>query len=113
MQTAIFLVSNTLISLFITGASLWVLSKPLINILSDLCPTQTQADFWLSYTRIMLFISPLFMVLVFDGFVSSDSAIEHARVSIVSGLSGLLVAMIIIGRRILTPTSQQSEGWGS
>lgn len=109
MSTIYLFISEIFISLLLSAISLWVLSKPLINILSDLCPTQKQAEFWLAYTRLMLSISPLLLVLVVDGFVSSQDALTHVKISLMAGLAGLLIGMIIVGRRVFAPVSQQCE----
>jgi hypothetical protein len=68
---------EVIISLSMSLFILWVLEKPLINVLKDLCPTKTQADFWLAYTRIMLLITPL------------------------------LLGMLIVGKKIFEPASKQ------
>ena len=102
-------ISEIMISMALSALSLWVLSKPLINVLTDLCPTQKQAEFWLAYTRLMLSISPLLLVLVVDGFVDSNDMLTHIRISLMAGLTGLLIGMIIVGQRILAPASQQCD----
>ena len=109
MEIVYLFISEVLISLLLSALSLWVLSKPLINVLNDLCPTQKQAEFWLAYTRLMLSISPLLLVLVVDSFVSNEDVFAHIRISLMSGLAGLLIGMIIVGNRVFVPVSQQCE----
>ena len=109
MDTIYLFISEVLISLILSAMSLWVLSKPLINVLTDLCPTQKQAEFWQAYTRLMLSISPLLLVLIVDSFVASDDVLAHIRISLMAGLAGLLIGMIIVGKRIFVPVSQQCE----
>ena len=64
MNTLTIFATQIGINLLISGLSLWVLSRPLINVLDDLCPTKRQAEFWQTYTRLMLSISPLLLCLL-------------------------------------------------
>lgn len=109
MSTINLFIAEIIISLTLSAATLLVLSGPLINVLSDLCPTKKQAEFWLAYTRMMLSISPLLLVLVVDGFVSSEDTLAHVRVSLMAALAGLLFGMIIVGKRIFAPAAQQCD----
>jgi hypothetical protein len=109
MNTLYLFITELVIGLALSGISLFVLSKPLINVLTDLCPTQKQAEFWLAYTRIMLFISPLLFILIMDGFINSDQILTHIRLSLLAGLGGLLLGMLIVGQRIYFPTAEQCE----
>ena len=109
MDTINLFIAEIIISLTLSATTLLVLSNPLINVLTDLCPTKKQAEFWLAYTRMMLSISPLLLVLIVDGFVSSDDILAHVRVSLMAALGGLVIGMIIVGKRIFAPAAQQCD----
>lgn len=109
MDTTLFFITEVIISLTLSIATLMVLTKPLVNVLAELCPTQKQAEFWLAYTRIMLSISPLLLVLLVDGFVSSDDMMVNVRLAIFAALAGLFLGMIIVGKRIFAPASKECE----
>lgn len=109
MSTISLFITEIIISLTLSAATLLVLSKPLINVLNDLCPTKKQAEFWQAYTRMMLSISPLLLVLIVDGFISNEDALAHVKVSLMAALAGLLLGMIIVGKRIFAPATQQCE----
>jgi hypothetical protein len=94
------------ISLSMSFITLWILSKPLVNVLEDLCPTKTQADFWLAYTRIMLLISPLLLVLMVSLNSRHINDINSIKFSLVSSLAGLLLGMLIVGKKIFEPASK-------
>ncbi len=94
------------ISLVLSLLTLLILSKPLINILEDLCPTQKQAAFWLVYTRMMLIISPLLLVLIVSVMAKSQNNIESIKVSLIAALAGLLIGMIIVGKKIFEPAKK-------
>lgn len=109
MDTTMFFIAEVIISLTLSIATLMVLTKPLVNVLAELCSTRKQAEFWLAYTRIMLSISPLLLVLLVDGFVRSDDMMVNVRVAIFSALAGLFLGMIIVGKRIFEPASKECE----
>jgi len=109
MDSLILLATNILLSLTLSTLSLWVLSKPLINILSDLCPTQKQAEFWQAYTRLMLSIAPLLLVLLVDSLVITNDPIEQIKIALMAALAGLLIGMIIVGKRIFAPVAQHCD----
>lgn len=101
--------SEVTISLMLSGLSLWVLSKPLNNVLDDLCPTQRQAEFWQTYTRLMLSISPLLLVLVVSSFIHGNNIVIHMKASLLAGLLGLLIGLLFVGRRIFMPAARQCD----
>jgi hypothetical protein len=76
-------------------AVLAVLSRPLVNVLRRMCPDEDAAAFWLSYTRVMLTITPLLLVLIVSLFSQ-----DNARLAIIAALSGLLLGLWSIGRRL-------------
>lgn len=101
--------SEITISLMLSGLSLWMLSGPLNNVLDDLCPTRRQAEFWQTYTRLMLSISPLLLVLVVSSFIHGSNIVTHMKASLVAGLLGLLIGLLIVGRRIFMPAARQCD----
>jgi len=94
------------ISLSMSFIILWILAKPLVNVLEDLCPTKKQAEFWLAYTRIMLLISPMLLVLMVSLNSRHQNDIDSIKFSLVSSLAGLLLGMLIVGKKIFEPASK-------
>jgi len=109
MNALMIFASEITISLVLSGLSLWVLSKPLNNVLDDLCPTRRQAEFWQTYTRLMLSISPLLLVLVVSSVIHSNNIVTHIKASLVAGLLSLLIGLLIVGRRIFMPVTRQCD----
>jgi len=112
MNTLALFITEIIISLCLSGITLWVLNKPLINILEDLCPTKKQSHFWVAYTRIMLSITPLLMVLFFTkvykyGRLSGVDSIYVIKASMIAALTGLLIGMLIVGRKVIIPASKK------
>jgi hypothetical protein len=100
-MNAFFLLSAELAaSVGLSVAVLFVLSRPLVNVLRLLCPNDQAAVFWLSYTRIMLTMTPLMFVLIASMFSQSSDLFDMARLALVAALAGLLLGLWIIGRRL-------------
>ena len=61
MSAVALIIVKALISLTVSLAVLRMLSGPLENVLVRLCPDAQVADFWVTYTRVMLIIAPLLL----------------------------------------------------
>jgi len=81
-------------------AVLWALSRPLVNVLRLMCPDEQAAAFWLSYTRVMLTITPLLFVLIVSIFSRFDDPLGDMRLAFIATLAGLLLGLWSIGRRL-------------
>jgi len=75
-------------SIALSLAVLYVLSRPLINILNRICPDEQAAAFWLSYTKVMLLIAPLLLVLTLDLFAHFSDPMDTWRLSLIVALGG-------------------------
>ena len=107
------LLIETVISLIASITIMLLISQPLKAALIDLCPTEKQANFWLAYTRTMLLISPLLLVLFINSTHKGDS-FSDLRSAFIAALTGLLIGLIVIGRKMYIPVDRQishsSEG---
>lgn len=100
MNAYFLLLSEALVSVAISLAVLYVLSRPLMNILGRICPDEQAAAFWLSYTKVMLMIAPLLLVLIVDMFTHSSNSIDSLRLALMAVLGGLLIGLNSIGKRL-------------
>ena len=107
------LLIETVISLLASLTIMLLITAPLKAALIDLCPTEKLANFWLAYTRTMLLISPLLLVLLINSTHKGDT-FNDLRSSFIAALAGLLIGLIVIGRKMLIPVDRQvshlSEG---
>lgn len=94
------LLAEILISATTSVVALKILSRPLINVLGQICPDEQAAIFWLSYTKVMLMITPLIFVLILDMFTRFSDPMYNLRLALVAALGGLLVGMYAIGTRL-------------
>ena len=92
-------VYEIILSLLLSTIVLLILSTPLKKMLQNVCHSDEQALFWVAYTRTMLFISPLLMV-VLVGLLADASGLVHIKVTLISALGGLVFGLMIIGRKM-------------
>ncbi|QDF95107.1 hypothetical protein CJ010_00330 [Azoarcus sp. DD4] len=100
MDASAFLPTKLVVSIAISTLVLIVLSRPLIDVLRQLCPDAPAAAFWLSYTRLMLTIAPLLLVLLSDMFDRLADPVASLRLTLLASLGGLLVGLYTVGKRL-------------
>jgi len=100
------LLIETVISLIASIIIMLLISQPLKAALIDLCPTEKQANFWLAYTRTMLLVSPLLLVLFINSTHKGDT-FSDLRSAFIAALTGLLIGLIVIGRKMYIPVDRQ------
>lgn len=100
MNAYIQLFAAASISVAVSFAVLRVLSSPLMNILGRICPDEQAAAFWLSYTKVMLMIAPLLLVLMVDLFARFSDPLDNVRLALMAALGGLLIGLHSIGKRL-------------
>jgi len=92
------------LSLTLSTIVLLIVATPLRKLLQNLSHSDAQAYFWLAYTRTMLFISPLLMVILV-GALADAEGLAHIKVTLISALGGLLLGLMIIGRKMYAAAS--------
>jgi len=98
---------EAVISIISSITIMLLISQPLKAALIDLCPTDKQANFWLSYTRTMLLISPLLLVLFINS-THKGNTFSDLRSALIAALAGLLISLIVIGRKMYIPVDRQA-----
>ncbi len=105
-QFTILLLEAT-ISIIASLTTMLLLSQPLKESLLDLCPSEKLAKFWLVYTGAMMTISPLLLVLIING-THRGNIFNDLRAACIAAFSGLLIGLIIIGRKMYLPVDQHA-----
>lgn len=100
MHSYVQLCAAAFVSVAVSFAVLRALSGPLMNILCRVCPDEQAAAFWLSYTKVMLTITPLLLVLMADMFASFGNPLDSLRLALMAALCGLLIGLHLIGKRL-------------
>lgn len=113
MNTYLLLIAEFLLSIAVSFAALYFLSRPLANVLVRICPDEQAAAFWQSYTKVMLVISPLLLVLAVDLFSNLSDPLDSLRLTLIAALGGLLAGLYSIGKRlgqfVVAPDKPRSE----
>ncbi|MCP5269047.1 MAG: hypothetical protein H6943_08410 [Zoogloeaceae bacterium] len=94
------LLAQLLLSVAASLAVLYALSRPLMNVLVRICPDEQAAAFWLSYTKVMLMLAPLLMVLTVDLLTHFNNPLDTLRLAMIAALGGLLAGLHAVGKRI-------------
>ena len=100
MNAYFLLFAECFVSVAMSLAVLHVLSGPLVNVLRRICPDDQAAVFWLSYTKVMLMIAPLVLVLTVDMFTHFSNPMDSLRLALMAALGGLLLGLHSIGKRL-------------
>jgi len=100
MNAYLLLLIEVLLSTVASLAVLRTLSRSLWSVLARLCPDEHAAAFWLSYTKVMLMLAPLVMVLTVDLFTHFSNPMDTLRLALIAALGGLLVALHAVAKRI-------------
>jgi hypothetical protein len=100
MNAYVLLVAESLLCVAASLAVLYALSRPLMNVLTRICPDEQAASFWLSYTKLMLMLAPLLMVLTVDLFTHFSNPMDTLRLALIAALGGLLAGLHAVGKRI-------------
>ncbi len=102
MNDITILLLEATISIIASIITMLLISKPLKDSLLDLCPTVELANFWLAYTRTMMLISPLLLVLLINS-THEGNIFSDLRSALIATFSGLLLGLIIIGKKMYIP----------
>lgn len=110
MNAYVLLATESLICVAVSLAVLHAMSRPLMNVLSRICPDEQAASFWLSYTRVMMLLAPLLLVLSVDLFTHFANPMDTLRLALIAALGGLLVGLHAVGKRIGLYVSVPQKG---
>lgn len=100
MNSYLLLLAEFFISVSVSFSVLFVLSASLTRVLQRICPDEQAAAFWLSYTKIILMIAPLLLVLAVDMFSNFNDPMDSLRLALIAALGGLLAALYFVGKRL-------------
>jgi hypothetical protein len=87
------------LSLVISSILVTAIAKPLRAVLEQLCPGANAASFWVSFTAVMLYVTPLlFAAVTVD--TLNPSWVGIARSALSAELFGSFAALLVIGYQI-------------
>ncbi|MEY4588288.1 MAG: hypothetical protein RL497_364 [Pseudomonadota bacterium] len=100
MNTYLLLLIESVMCVGLSLVVLAVLSRPLVNVLNHICPDERAALFWMTYTKVMLVVAPLLLVLLVDLFARHQNPMDSLRLSLMAALTGVLFGLYLLGKRL-------------
>lgn len=100
MNTLLALAIAGVVSLALSTAIVTVIMKPLRAILGQLCPGSDATGFWVSFTTVMLYVTPLMFTMLFEATVSVPELVNIVRTALAAGLFGAFAALLVVGYQI-------------
>jgi hypothetical protein len=88
------------VSLFLSTSISVVMMRPLRGVLNQLCPDSDATRFWLSFTTVMLCVTPLLFTLLFLGTVIVADVVSIVRTALAASLFGTFAALLVVGYQI-------------
>jgi hypothetical protein len=88
------------VSLFLSTSISVVMMKPLRGVLNHLCPGSDATSFWMSFTTVMLYVTPLLFTLLFLGTVIVADVVNIVRTALAASLFGSFAALLVVGYQI-------------
>jgi hypothetical protein len=77
-----------------------VMTEPLRAILRQLCLSNTASAFWIPFTIVMLYVTPLLITTLFEHTVTEPSLVNTLRTALASSLFGGFAALLVVGYQI-------------
>ena len=97
-----------LLSLTISAFVLYLLQPVLREMLCELCRRESRAAFWATFTRLMVFIAPLLVVILLTRSTGAQEIVlvKAIRDTLLHTLLGQFVGLLIIGKVLLNFSRQ-------
>jgi hypothetical protein len=100
MNPVVSLVTALIVSLAVSSAILSAIVAPLRRTLAQLCPSAEATSFWVSFTAVMLYITPLMLTLIVMPTTEFALPVEVLRGALIAALFGIFGGMLVIGYQI-------------
>ncbi len=101
MESLTYFLIEMTISISVGLIVLAILSNPLRKLLIDLCGTEERANFWMTYSNIMLILAPLLTNIMFG--ISGTVRVQDFyfyKLSFGCALFGVFGALLFLGHQI-------------
>jgi len=88
------------VSLVLSTVLLTVMARPLRLILRQLCPETDASAFWLVFTGVMLYLTPLMFAVFFPPTADVVEPVSVLRAAMVAASFGAFAALLVIGYQV-------------
>src|SRR5262245_60453117 len=99
MQELYSLVTAIAVSFLVSTAILLALVRPLRQVLGLICRGGESTSFWVSFTAVMLYATPLFFAVLWTP-IYAASMLLAIRTAVLAALFGSITGVVIIGLKI-------------
>ncbi len=105
------LITEIALSLSISALVIYLLQPVLQALLQEICHGKTRALFWSTFTRLMMLISPLLVVLLYSHSLSGDLIViaKILRDTLLHILFGQFSGLLIVGFVLLRFSATDSD----
>ena len=77
-----------------------VMVEPLRGVLRQLCLDSNASAFWIPFTAVMLYVTPLLVTMLFESTVIVPTLVNTLRTALASALFGGFAALLVVGYQI-------------
>jgi hypothetical protein len=88
------------ISLIVSTIVTLVMTEPLRIVLRQLCLDSNSTAFWIPFTTVMFYVTPLLFTLLFESTVMVPDLGNTLRTALASSLFGSFPALLVVGYQI-------------
>jgi hypothetical protein len=88
------------VSLIVSTAVTDVMTEPLRIVLEQLCLDSNSTAFWIPFTTVMFYITPLLSTLLFESAVLVPDLGNTLRTALAASLFGSFAALLVVGYQI-------------
>jgi hypothetical protein len=89
-----------LVSLIFSTVVTVVMTGPLRGVLRQLCLDSNASAFWIPFTTVMLYVTPLLVTMLFESTVIDPTLVNTLRTALASSLFGGFAALLVVGYQI-------------
>lgn len=88
------------VSLIFSTVVTVVMIEPLRRVLRQLCLDSNASAFWILFTIVMLYVTPLLVTMLFESTVTLPTLVNTLRTALASSLFGGFAALLVVGYQI-------------
>jgi hypothetical protein len=88
------------VSLVLSTIVVAVITEPLRGVLKQLCLDNNASGFWIPFTTVMFYVTPLLFTMLFEGPMVAPDFVNIIRTALASSLFGAFAALLVVGYQI-------------
>ncbi len=88
------------VSLALSTVIAIVITEPLRGVLRQLCLDSNAGAFWIPFTTVMFYVTPLLFTMLFEGPAAAPNLVNVVRTALASSLFGAFAALLVVGYQI-------------